>query len=277
MSNNYAKIYEFKLNNSSNLTLNQLLTKVLFLYKRRQTVSTDDGTFYINDYQNSTNSIIFLFGKDNDDGSNYKREKSTSNIEKINININTEVLTDFVHISINKNEDLGSYTLLLEKNNLITHHNIISFLNNLFTVAMPFSLSRRVTIDFYNEIQNASRIISLTQVKKKAVLPFMSEEEASLNYIEVKEDVQIKARRAKTIPIPIFNKLFSNISDDPKLKLVAEIVNCDGNKMLLDFDSDVSPFTVKIQIEENDKTDKIQRNIAYSLDSYLGKQNSNET
>jgi len=277
MSNNYAKIYEFKLNNSSNLTLNQLLTKVLFLYKRRQTVSTDDGTFYINDYQNSTNSIIFLFGKDNDDGSNYKREKSTSNIEKININVNTEVLTDFVHISINKNEDLGSYTLLLEKNNLITHHNIISFLNNLFTVAMPFSLSRRVTIDFYNEIQNASRIISLTQVKKKAVLPFMSEEEASLNYIEVKEDVQIKARRAKTIPIPIFNKLFSNISDDPKLKLVAEIVNCDGNKMLLDFDSDVSPFTVKIQIEENDKTDKIQRNIAYSLDSYLGKQNSNET
>ena len=276
MSDNYAKVYEFKLNNCSNLTIDELLKKIRIKHIRKKSIETENGTFYIKDFKDSPNSIILLFGKDNEDASNYKREKSTNNIEKIEINEDTEILTDFVHIAVSKVKKLGSYTLLLERSSLITHHNLSSFIKEFFITAMSFSLSRRVTSNFYDEVVNSNRIISVTQVSKRPKAPFLSANNNLLNDIEVKENIEIKAKRAKTIPVPYFDKLFTKINNDPESKLVVEIMNTNGNKMLLDFDVLESPYSIATNIEENNKTDLIQRNIAYSLDTYI-KRNNDET
>lgn len=273
MSNNYAKIYEFKLLKKDELNELSLLKDVIKSFKKNKTVITDNGTFYIKDYKIKKDSIIFLFGKDNSDASNYKRLKLNNDVTKININEKTEILTDFVHFSISRKERLGSYVLFLEKNKLISHYNLNDFLNSFFTTPFSFSLGRRVTVDFYEEIKNAQRILRIKQISKQAKPPLITNGSKMLADIEVIENLELRAKRSKTIPIPYFENFFSKFGNDPKSKIIVDIVDSKGHKMILDFDYDESPYSIKLGIMENNKLDSIQQGIEYELNKYTNLDN----
>jgi hypothetical protein len=269
MTTNYAKVYEFKLNSTSTLNYTTLAKRVRVTQLRKRSISTTNGTFYIKDFKELDNSIIFLFGKDNDDASNYKREKISNNIEKIDINEDTEVLTDFVHIAVSKEDRLGTYTLLLEKSSLISHFNLSDFLRDFFTTPLSFSLSRRVTDDFHNEVLNANRIITITQVSKAPKPPVFRRNSRHLKNVDISANIELKAKRSESISKRVYRQFVNQFSSDPTTKLVVDIVNNDGNRVLLDFDVSESPYTIKVQIEDNLKTDFIQDDIAENLNSFI--------
>lgn len=269
MSTNYAKVYEFKLLKKDKYDEFGLLKAIIRSYRNKKTVDTMNGTFYIKDYVNKSNSIIFLFGKDNYDASNYKRKKIDNQIEKININEQTEVLTDFVHFSISKTNRLGTYVVLLEKNKLITHYNLIDFLNSFFTTAFSYTLSRRVTKDFYHEIENSRRIIGIRQITKQAKPPLMNSNSKNIDDIEVSENLEIKAKRMRSIPLEYFKKFYRKFGDDPQSKIVADIISNKGNKVTLDFDLDESPYTVKVDLKDNLRTEVVQTDIEFDMNRYI--------
>jgi len=273
VSTNYAKVYEFKLLKKDKYDEFGLLKAIIKSYRDKKTVDTINGTFYIKDYANKSNSIVFLFGKDNYDASNYKRKKIDNQIEKIDINEQTEVLTDFVHFSISKVERLGTYAVLLEKNNLISNYNLIDFLNSFFTTAFSYTLSRRVTKDFHNEIENSRRIIGLRQLTKQTKPPLMNSKSKEIDDIEVSKNIEIKAKRMKTISVDYFKKFFSKFGNDPQSKIVADIINSKGNRVTLDFDLDESPYSVKVNLKDNLRTEVVQTDIEFEMNRYIGLDN----
>ena len=66
MSDNYMKVYEMKFIDKKELSEKKLLRHVLKSFKEKKAISTESGTFYIKDFSKKSNSLVFLFGKDNE-------------------------------------------------------------------------------------------------------------------------------------------------------------------------------------------------------------------
>lgn len=274
MSTNYVKVFELKFTNTKELSEEQLLKKVIKQFISKKTILTRNGTFYIKDIKNNANSITFLFGKDNDDASNYKREKKNLNITKLKINEKTETLTDFVHIGISKKKRLGSYVLLLEKSKLISHYNIKNFIDSLITDFSLISLSRRVTKDFYNEVKDSKRIVKIRQISKKPKIALATKPtKEELEDIDVEDTFEIKAKYRKNISVNIFESVHKTNLSNNDTKLVVDIVNQYNHKMVLDFDLTESPYTIRLKTQMNLKNETIQQNINDEIDYYIGKDN----
>lgn len=274
MSDNYVKVFELKFVNKKKLSEKQLFKKVMRQYLSKKTVSTKNGTFYIKDITNNDDSIVFLFGKDNDDASNYKREKKNLNITKLKINEKTETLTDFVHIGISKSERLGSYVLLLEKSKLINHYNIKNFLDSLITDFSLITLGRRVTKNFYNEVKDSNRILKIRQISKKPQLTLPTKpSKDEMKDIEVADTFEIKAKYRKNISWNIFEGIHKTNLNNSDTKLVVDIINQYNHKMVLDFDLAESQYTIRLNTHYNLKGDSIQQNISDDIDYYISKDN----
>lgn len=269
---NYVKVYEITFENTKEFKKADLISNFYEAQKEGTTVATNKGVFYIKEIKKDSYSHTLLFGKDNEDASNYKRDRKKLEFEKIDIDEDVEVLTDFVHISIS-NEKRSSknetYTIFIEKSSLIQIRAFEEFIDHIAESALVTTIRRRVVKDFFEQIKNAKRIIKITQTKKDKPLPLVKRKRKKYdeNEISVDEIVEIKpTRRGASIPLPFFNDMFDRFDkSDDQSKMVVDIKDSHGNVFPIDFDKLDAQYTIKYSIPLNIKTDKIQEDIAEKM------------
>ncbi|MFA7091992.1 MAG: hypothetical protein WC149_09105, partial [Arcobacteraceae bacterium] len=186
---NYVKVYELFFENEKELNRDTLIKKFQDAIKNGYQASTGKGLFYIKEIKKGTFSDVILFGKDNEDASNYKREKERLSFKRIDINVKKEVLTDFIHISISniydakRSDKIRGCTILVEKSSLIQIKAFEEFLGHFVGDYFLTSIRRRVAVDYYSQIKNATRIMKISQVKKDTELPLTGKKKKSYDDI----------------------------------------------------------------------------------------------
>ncbi len=271
---NHTKVYELFFENEKELSLSTLIKKINNALKTDYQAKTSFGSFYIKEMQIGTYSYILLFGKDNEDASNYKRNKEKLTFTKININQDKEVLTDFIHINISKKYDvkngkINGCTIFLEKSSLILLKAFEEYINHLVENAMLTTIRRRVTHDYYEKIKNAKRIVKITQTKKDSGIP------APLGGIKINNDditvdhtITIKPeKKGGTIPFVTFDKIYKKFNkNDKNSKMAVDIKDESGVSIPIDFDKHDTQYSIKYSIPINLKKDTIQKDIKEQTD-----------
>lgn len=267
-ADNHVKVYEITFNNPKNVNFNDLIDKLKLEVDDKSSIATNRGVFYIKEMKEENNSYMFLFGKDNYDASNYKRDKDVHVFEKIDINEDTEVLTDFIHISICKNGNASKHTLFMEKSTLITVYAFIDYINFVLDDALATTISRRMINNFIEQIKNANRILEITQTKKQQPLPIPNRKSFKNEEVSVSNSYTIKPSvRGGSITGKLFDKVFSTFDTmDTTSKFTVKISDSQNNIIPIDFDRVNAQYTIKYSIPLNDKTDILQAPIVEDMD-----------
>lgn len=276
---NYAKVYEIFFEKQKELNRKKLFELFHNELKLKTPISTTSGILYIKEIRSLKDTDIILFGKDNQDASNYKREKKKLEFEKININEKKEILTDFIHIAISKKYDTkrGSVkgcTILMEKSSLILISSFENFIKNIISNTMYISFSRRVITDFYDKIMNASRILEIIQTKKEQPLPLVNQDDYKDEKFTVSDNLVIKANPRQSLPYNLFKDLYSKLDKtDKEAKMSVRILDNHNNEIPIDFDQIEARYSIQYDIDINNRTDKIQDNIALQMNGYIFAEN----
>lgn len=280
---NYARVYEFSINNQNKkkkkkLKETDILRNIFRSCRGGVSYPTLNGTFYVKQYKICENSIVFLFGKDNEDASNYKREKKSAKlVKKINIDETTEILTDFIHIAVSKTERLGGYTVLIEKNRLFHRLNIIHLLHSCLNGRLvDFEFGRRVISDFYKEIQQSKRILNIRQIEREPNdpnLPKDTEFEKQSKSFYIERQLEIRALPYQSIPRKIADLAIPVFRKKEGTKTIVTIVNKYNSKINLDFDDSEAEIGITIPLPENSKISRLQKAIVDKLDLAIGLDN----
>ncbi len=274
---NHLKVYELIFEDNKKLGLKKLIEKIQEAIKKEYLAKTQKGSFYIKEIKKGKYSYTLLFGKDNEDASNYKREKNNLHFEKIDINQDKEILTDFIHICFSNKYDVKEKskigcTIFAEKSSLIRVEWFIEYLNFLLDDAMLVSLRRRVIKEYKEAIKNSKRIVKITQSKKDVDLPIPSKDNESLqDDITVEETFTIKSeKRGGSLTYKLFEKVFKNFNkNNGKSKFIVDVISKEGNAIPIDFQKVDAEYSVKYLIPLNQKKDIIQEDIMDKMDWYM--------
>lgn len=271
---NHANAYELVFNEPKKVNFNSFKKKLEDFLKKNKPKETFKGTYYIKKMSVIDDNLICLFGKDNPDASNQKREKKSLDFAPIDVDKEKEVLTDFIHFSISKKAKKEGvkqlHTLLIEKSSLISMHNIKEFIINILEDAFTVELRRRITKDLYSAVRNSRRIleINISKEVENPILPSNNNDDN--DNVTTKEIIELKAGRKKSIPIPFFEKSLENFNiKDKSQKLYVKIQDEGSNMVNIDFSKVDAAYSVKYDIPLNRKEDDIQTDIAEQLNRLL--------
>lgn len=279
---NYVKVYEMYFEESHNLDRKKFFILIQDALKHQTQISTEKGLFYIKEIQSKKYTDIILFGKDNIDASNYKRNKKKLKFEKININEKKEVLTDFIHIAISKKytKKRGSIkgcTIFMEKSSHIQISAFVDYINHIVSSPLLISIGRRVVSDYNNIISNASRILEITKTKKDEGLPISNQNDYENDDIIVNNNIEIKAKPKGSLPLSLFKDLIKDFDNsDNKTRMTVKVIDNHNNVIPIDFDKISSQFSIQYSIPLNKKTDKIQEDIMAQMNWTMNLDNKGE-
>lgn len=278
---NHANVYELIFEDPTKFNLSNFLSKVNDFIKDGLDAETYAGTYYIKSHQTLDHTEVFLFGKDNPDASNHKRLIKKLEFEKVDIDEEHEVLTDFIHLSIAKKHHHRNgkqvHTMLMEKNSLIRSASFKRFIDYVTEDSFITSIQKRVINQFYTAIKDASRIMSITQIKSDVELPLPKQKEMQgemvSDDIEVSEQIIYKPtskKRGISLPFGLFDSIYSSFNfKDPTTKLYVEIADKSKNRINIDFSDTAASYAVKYDVPNNKKEDDIQEDIAKQMNKLI--------
>lgn len=273
--NNYARVYELELTNPKKLDIQAVFSALETTSNAGTPFNTGSGICYVKDVKEMDQSFIVLFGKDNEDASNYKRNRKQRSFAKIDIDEGSEVLADFVHVGISKNKRLGHYTVLAEKNRMFRFGSLYNlFYHTLGETDRHYKLGRRAIKDYQAEINKAKRIINVSQIDYQPSMPHLpGYHNEDMKTFTLQQTLEIKAIPRGSIGKRFINSLLPTISKKDGLKTVITIVNKAGIKVSLDFDEPEAEMGLTVDLPMNFKTEKVQKAIAEEMDKIISKDN----
>lgn len=272
---NYGRIYELTLPNPKKLDLAQVIQAFKNAHTSGEPYETSNGVLYVKDLKEMNDSYIVLFGKDNEDSSNYKRNKSTGKkFDKINIDESKEVLADFIHVGISKTKRLAGYTVVTEKNRLFRFGSLFNLFNYTLSGAANFDLGRRVVSDYIEEIHKARRVLEIKQIEYDPQMPNLpGYHNEDMNTFTVQRTFEVKATPRGSIGQKLLDKIVPTFNTKKGLKTIVTIVNKTGVRVSMDFDEPEAETGLLVELPPNYKTEKVQSMIAVSMNDIISKDN----
>lgn len=281
---NHVNIYEGVFTEPNKLDIKQLLAIVNKEISTGKQATINNGTFYIKEFQENQYSYIFLFGKDNPDASNLKREKSRLAFQKLDIDTKKEVLSDCIHVGISKSptstrKGKQVHTIMMEKSSLFKYTSLKNYFDYIIGENLKdgnsflLEINRKVVKDYLEEIEGSKRILEIVETSKDIPPPLPDEDQDSMyEDIEVKHEIIYKPnKRGGSIPIGAFKSRFNNYKKriDKNDSLHVKIRNSDNNEIEIDFDKIESSYGVKYDIPINRKDESIQEDISSDIDNLM--------
>ncbi len=274
---NHVKLYELSFEKPTEFNREALLKLMLDGIEKEHSTDMHSGTYYLKEHKSYQYADVFLFGKDNEDASNYKRKRKKLKFEKLDIQEDEEVLTDFIHIAISKKKHKRKskdiYKVFLEKSSLIRAKNFEDFIDHLTEDAFLTYLDRIVVKDFYDAVINANRIMQISEIIQDEGVPLPANQ---LKDIDTEDLVISKSysissgKRGGSVPTKIFDAMFNKIGKTKeKSHLVVRVKDSGNNDLTLDFNKNNSSLSVKYDIEINAKIDTIQEDIAKDMNKLI--------
>ncbi|UFS69487.1 hypothetical protein LPW11_16495 [Geomonas sp. RF6] len=265
---NYGRVYELQLPKPAKLNFKQLQHAFESAYKSGSPYTTSSGVIYVKDVQDMSNCFVVLFGKDNADASNYKRDKKVGkSFQKINIDESKEVLADFTHVAISKTKRLDGYSVIAEKNRMFRFGSLYNLFFYVLGTSEYFELGRRVVSDYVKEINNAKRVLEIKQIDNEPDMPnipgYHNEDDKTFT---VQSTFEIKAIPRGSIGKKLVNRFIPTFSKKDGVKTIVTIVNKAGMKISLDFDEPECETGLLVELPLNTKTEKVQTMIAEKMD-----------
>ena len=267
---NYVSEFELIFETPREYQLSTLIEAIEKQISSKSYKETISGTFYVKSILSLKSSYIILFGKDNPDASNHKRKKKDLTFNKIDIDEQTEVLTDYIHIGISKKhskrDEKFVHKVLMEKSSLFRVHSLKNYIDAISENSMLTSLQKRAITEFYQAISSSKRIINITEVKRDIDTPLPIDEnddsEAINDVIVTRELSYTPSKRGGTIAVDTFDKIFSSFNKGKKSNLYVRIQDDSGSTININFDKFDAQYAVKYAIPINKREDGIQRDIS---------------
>lgn len=270
---NYARIYELTLP-SKKFNFQNLQDAFEAAFKSGAPYVTTSGTIYIKDFKNLSHCIIILIGKDNDDASNYKRNKKKKTFQKLDIDESNEVLADFVHVAISKTKRLQGYTVVAEKNRMFRLGSIYNLFYYVLGGPQNFEIGRRVVKDYIKEINNAKRVVEIKQIDYEPEMPKLpGYHNEGVDTFSIQRIFEIKAVPRGSITNKLLDKIIPTFKQNKDVKTIVTIVNKGGMKVSLDFDEPEAETGLMVELPMNLKTERVQSMIVTKMEDIISKDN----
>ena len=271
---NHASEFELIFETPLEYKLDTLINAINIQITSKQFKETTHGTFYIKNIKELNKSYILLFGKDNPEASNYKRKKQVLTFDKVDVDEETEVLTDYIHIGIAKKHSKrdGKYVhkVFMEKSSLFRVYSLKHYIDAISENPMLTVLQKKAITEFYNQVKLSKKIMSITEVQKDIDSPIPIDEgddEQIINDVIITKELTYKpSKRAGTIAVDTFDKIFSN--KGKKSSLYVKIQDESNSVISINFDNLDAKYAVKYGIPLNTREDDIQEDIAKTI-NYL--------
>ncbi|MFW3412054.1 hypothetical protein ACN9J3_04895 [Aliarcobacter butzleri] len=265
---NYVSEFELIFETPNEYKLSTLIDAINLQITSNKFKETEHGTFYVKNIKELTKSYILLFGKDNPDASNHKRNKKNLTIDKVNVDEKTEVLTDYIHVGISKKNSRRDgkfvHKVFMEKSSLFRVHSLKYYINAISENPMLTSLQKRAITEFYNQVRLSKKIMSITQVQRDIDNPLpidAGDNEVAINDVIITKELTYKpTRKAGTVAVDVFDKICSK--KETKSSLYVKIQDESGSVININFDNLDAKYAVKYNIPINTKQDNIQDDIA---------------
>lgn len=272
---NYVSEFELIFETPSDYSLKELISAINQQISSKLFKETSRGVYYAKSLKELNKSYIVLFGKDNPDASNHKRKKKDLTFDKVNVDEETEVLTDYIHIGIAKKHSKrkGKYVhkVFMEKNPLFRVNSFKYYIDAISENPVLTVLQKRAITEFYNQVKSSKKIMSITEVQKDIdnPLPIAPEDDAiAINDVIVTKELIYKpSKRAGTIAMDAFDKIFS--TKDKKSSLYVKIQDESGSIININFDNFDAKYAVKYDVPSNTKQNDIQEDIASAINGLM--------
>lgn len=272
---NHASEFELIFETPIEYKLDTLINAINIQIISKQFKETTNGTFYIKNIKKLNKSYILLFGKDNPDASNHKRKKKDLIFDKVDVDKETEVLTDYIHIGIAKKHSRrdGKYVhkVFMEKSSLFRVHSLKYYIDAISENPMFTVLQKRAITEFYNQVKLSKKIMIITEVQKDIDCAIPIEEgddEQIINDVIVTKELTYKpSKRGGTIAVDTFDRIFSN--KKKKSNLYVKIQDESNSIININFDNLDAKYAVKYGIPLNTREDDIQDDIANAINHLM--------
>lgn len=276
---NYVSEFELIFETPTEYQLSTLIKAIEEQISSKSYKETANGTFYVKDILDLKSSYIILFGKDNPDASNHKRKKKDLTFNKIDIDEQTEILTDYIHIGISKKYSKRDtkfvHKVFMEKSSLFRVYSLKNYIDAISENSMLTSLQKRAITEFYEAISSSKRIINITEVKRDIdnPLPIDKDDNAEVinDVIVTKELRYTPSKRGGTIGIDAFNKVLSIFAKGKNSDLYVKIQDESGSTININFDKFDAQYAVKYSIPINKREDGIQKDISDAINFFITK------
>ena len=270
---NYANVYKIVFTEPTKLNYMTLIKKLDDFQKANNPLSAKNGTYCVKEIKIFQKGAIILFGKDNTEASNQKRNKKSMHFSPIDLNRKIEVLTDFVHLAIGvayTNEEKTSqvHSMLVERSSLINIYAIKDFLTFLIGDTFLFDIRKQVKKDFEDMVENSKRIIEIIKTKEIDLPILPSNDNEILENATAIQSYSLKADRGKGIPIPFFKDL-KKLASEEKEDIYVRIQDKQGLYFNLDFKDSSAEYSQRYDLPLNNKTENIQEDIAEEMLKYI--------
>ena len=265
---NHVSEFELIFETPAEYKLDTLINAIKLQITSNQFKETAHGTFYIKNIKELNKSYILLFGKDNPDASNHKRKKRDLVFDKVNVDEETEVLTDYIHVGIAKKHSkrAGKYVhkVFMEKSSLFRVNSLKHYIDAISENPMLTVLQKRAITELYEQVRSSKKIMSITQVQKDIDNPLPidpSDDAVAINDVIVTKELTYKpTRRLGTVAVDVFDKICS--TKGTKSSLYVKIKDESGSIININFDNLDAKYAVKYNVPINTKQDDIQDDIA---------------